>query len=179
MRGFSEYLNSDGEVLTYADVSPPFDIYKGRDTSMYAMTEFPPSETRQDMADECDINILMKKYEQTGLFPQPQGRQPFYVDATDLPTYQEALNMIMAADDAFNALPASIRREFDNNPAKFVEFAEDPKNAQKLKEWGMLSPEAVARFDSEAAQAAASAAEAQHKADPAAPAPAPAAQDPT
>lgn len=104
--------------------------------------EFDPREgmTRQEFAEECDLNALMARYQKTGLMPQHQGPAPFYGDFADLPDYMAAQNMILAADAAFMALPATVRREFENDPAKFVAFAEDEANLPKMREWGLAEP---------------------------------------
>lgn len=98
------------------------------------------SRTRQEFADECDINVIMKKYQRTGVMPQ-STRPPVYVDNWDAPDFQGAMNMLLEADRAFMQLPAVVRREFENDPAQFVEFAMDSKNMPKLKEWGLTAPE--------------------------------------
>lgn len=144
--------------LAAGDLTPPYDVYKGRPRDFMAL-EFPlPSLTDQSFADECDVNVLMKRYEKTGVLPQFPDRQPFYVDNWDMPSYQDAQNIILAADAAFMALPASVRAKFDNDPQAFADYVSDEKNSDQLREWGMLSPEAVERLDAAKAAAAAEAA---------------------
>lgn len=101
--------------------------------------------TRQEFQDECDINKLMERYEKTGMLPQQPQREAFYGDFTDLPTFQEAQHIVMQAEAAFASLPARVRREFADNPAMFVDFASNPENIDKMREWG-LAPE-VANAD--------------------------------
>lgn len=104
-----------------------------------------PSLTRQEFADECDINKLMAQYEKTGLLPShlnpTKGR---YLDVSNVPDLPTALSLLADATDAFMALPATTRRDFDNDPVKFIHFAEDPNNLDKMREWGLSPPEAVA-----------------------------------
>lgn len=121
----------------------PFNVYAGRNTSIYAIDNFSPSLTKQEFADEADINVIMARYEATGTVPVNPNKQPFYVDNVDMPDFMEAQNILLQAESAFMSLPAKVRREFDNDPAEFVRFANDEKNADRLAEWGMLSPEAV------------------------------------
>lgn len=149
-------------------LSPPYNVYVGRDTSDFALGDFALSMTKQDFAEECDINVLMSRYLKSGSIPQYVDRQPFYVDALDMPTFMEAQNILISARESFMSLPADVRREFDNDPALFVEFANDEKNVAKLKEWNMLSPEAVKRLDEAAALAASEAAKAAERAQAAA-----------
>lgn len=152
------------------DLCPPYNAYAGRDTSVFALVEFEPSRTAQEFADETDINNIMARYLKTGTLPVNVDRQPFYVDATDLPSFQDMQNVLISAENAFMALPSSLRERFGNDPARFVEFASDEKNLKELRELGLLSPEAVQRL--EAADAAAAAAEAAKLAQAAAKPPA-------
>lgn len=100
-----------------------------------------PSLTRQDQADECDINNIMAKYEATGYLPSVAGRAPVYVDFASVPdNMMDAMAHMHAATDAFMTLPASIRKEFDNDPAFFVDYASNPENLDQLREWGLASP---------------------------------------
>jgi len=53
------------------------------------------------------------------------------------------------------ALPSAVRERFNNDPAKFVEFATDEANVEELRKMKLLSPEALERLDAaEAAKAA-------------------------
>lgn len=97
------------------------------------------SMTRQEFADECDINVLMARYQKSGIFPQAD-RPPMYLDVASMPDLQSALHIMMDAETAFQSLPAVVRKEFDNDPLKFVDFAQDEKNVSKLREWGLAEP---------------------------------------
>lgn len=101
-----------------------------------------PSMTRQEFSEECDVNALMARYEKTGVWPMPaNGAEPRYLDLTGVPDFRQAMDLLIEAEASFMSLPATVRRDFDNDPAKFVEFAEDPKNLTKLREWGLAPPE--------------------------------------
>lgn len=103
------------------------------------------SMTRQEFAAECDINTIMKKYEVTGQLPQNmQGGEPVYFDTTTLPPdLMSAMAYLKSAEQAFMMLPAVVRREFDNDPVKFVDYGSNPANLEQMREWG-LAPPAVA-----------------------------------
>ncbi|WNK14611.1 MAG: internal scaffolding protein [Microvirus sp.] len=95
--------------------------------------------TRQEFAEECDINVLMSKYESQAVWPQPM--QPAaYLDLTDLPDFQESQNLLIQATEAFMTLPAKVRKEFDNDAGKFVDFATDEKNLQQMRDWKLAPP---------------------------------------
>lgn len=102
-----------------------------------------PSLTRQEFAVDCDINTLMAKYEKTGVINHFNNAQPRYIDLAETPNLQEALTTLADAQTAFMRLPAATRREFDNDPAKFVGFASNPDNLEKMREWGLAAPAPV------------------------------------
>lgn len=95
--------------------------------------------TKQEFAEECDLNALMARYQRTGVLPQSDKR-PMYGDFSNLPDFMAAQEILLAATEAFNALPAVVRRQFDNDPAQFVAFAEDESNIDQLRVWGLAKP---------------------------------------
>lgn len=97
-----------------------------------------PSRTRQEFAAECDINTLMERFEATGVVSHVNERKPMYLDLGDgvLPL-QAALDTVRAATESFMSLPARARAEFDNDPVRFVEYAQNPDNIGRLVEWGL------------------------------------------
>ncbi len=100
-----------------------------------------PSLTRQEFADECDINKLMAQYEKTGILPSSTNPgQPQYLDVSDIPDLAEAHAILQEATAAFMRLPATVRRDFDNDALTFVKFAENPDNIEKLREWKLAPP---------------------------------------
>jgi len=102
------------------------------------------SRTKQSFKQECDINHIMKKYERQGILPQ-NIKQGMYADVSDVPTYQEACNLVIAAQEQFAALPSNVRERFANDPARFLEFVNDGSNAEEMEKLGLFSPEAVER----------------------------------
>lgn len=94
---------------------------------------------RQEFADECDINVLMRKYQSSGLLPSRSG-VPQYGDFADLPDYLEAQNIIATANLAFAELPSDVRLRFANDPAEFVAFASDKANLDQMRIWGLAKP---------------------------------------
>jgi len=123
---------------------PPLrDFYVARAPVVADVGEF--SMTRQEFKDECDLNVLLAQYEKNGVWPPPlPGVEPQYLDVSEVPDLMGALEYMSKAEAAFMALPAKVRREFDNDPLRFVEFAENGENIGKMREWG-LAPPAAAR----------------------------------
>lgn len=98
-----------------------------------------PSATRQEFADECDINVLMAKYEATGIMPPVNGRTPMFGDVSAVPDLRLALEQIEQATESFMSLPAVVRKEFDNDVVRFVEYASDPSNVDQMRKWGLAT----------------------------------------
>lgn len=102
-----------------------------------------PSLTRAEFAEECDINQLMKRYDGhvTGGPGNLAPAVPIYLDWTEMPQdLMGYLNFIQAAEQSFMALPAVVRKEFDNSAIDFVAFASDPENLGQMREWGLAPP---------------------------------------
>lgn len=124
-----------------------------------------PSLTRQEFADECDINKLLEGYDKNGVsWPGPApGVEPMYLDCTEWSgDYREHMDHLIKAEEAFMSLPANVRKEFANDSVAFVEFAMKKDNLPKLQEWGLAppppAPAAVMRVEVVNAPAAGSAA---------------------
>lgn len=129
-------VNNDGEPLSSAFVERMGSVF---DPTVW----YPegPSLTRTEFADECDINILMDRYEQTTIPPANVNRmEPQYLDLVGTPDLQQSLQIMADATEAFMRLPAKVRREFDNDPTRFVAFAQSPDNIEQLREWGLAEP---------------------------------------
>lgn len=94
--------------------------------------------TQQHFKDQCDINNIMRRYEKTGQIDFLQANPGVYDDVSDIVDYQEALNIQIAAESAFMALPSKLRKDFDNDPGKFLAFAHDEKNREKMIEYGLI-----------------------------------------
>lgn len=98
-----------------------------------------PTLAQQQFKDDCDINTILERFAITGVLPQ--GVQaPQFGDFTDAMDYHSALNAVIAADQAFMALPASVRSRFNNDAGAFVEFCSDPANATEAEGLGLVVP---------------------------------------
>lgn len=99
-----------------------------------------PSLTKQSFRDECDINNIMSKYQKTGIIEHLNEHNGEYGDFISYQDYHTSLNQILEAQETFNSIPSSIREKFNNNPAEFLEFAQNPENHDQMVEFGMAYP---------------------------------------
>lgn len=99
-----------------------------------------PGKTQQNFKDECDINVLMARYEKTGILPMSQKGEPAYLDVTGI-EFRTSMEILATARSAFAQLPAHLRARFDNDPAKLLDFVHDPDNRDEAARLGLLKPE--------------------------------------
>lgn len=95
-----------------------------------------PSKTVQADAEDADINVIVARFGLTGTMPQTV-RLPEYSDYDGVFDFQSAMNVIKEAEANFMAMPWDVRRDFDNDPQKFLTFAADPANIDALRDYGL------------------------------------------
>lgn len=96
-----------------------------------------PTPTQQHFKAETEINNILRKYDKTGLITHVNNATAQYGDFTEVNEYQESLNRVIAAQDAFMALPSAVRKRFANDPGEFFEFATNPENAAEMVAMGL------------------------------------------
>jgi len=112
---------------------------KKRASSKAALVCKDPSRTRQDQADEANINTIVRNFGITKALPQ-SIRMPTYGDFDCVGDYQSALQALRDADEAFLKLPSAVRSRFDNDPGRFIEFAANPDNLEECRQLGLAPP---------------------------------------
>ena len=80
-----------------------------------AYVETMPSLAVQSMAEEADLNFLLKRFGVTGKMPDVV-RLPNYGDFSHITDFRSAMDAVLSAEDDFMELPADIRARFQNNP---------------------------------------------------------------
>lgn len=95
--------------------------------------------TEQSHKDSCDIHQIMRKYESTGIINHVTQYQGTYADMADAPDYYTAQTIIADAKSMFETVPSRIRGEFENDPAKFLAFMQDPTKKAEIEAFGLDS----------------------------------------
>lgn len=85
-----------------------------------------PSRTRQADAQSCDVNHILSRYAKDGVLTHVQKSPGTYLDIASIGAadYHDALNKVILAGDAFDALPSSVREFYRNDPAAFLNAVE-------------------------------------------------------
>lgn len=103
------------------------------------------SKTLQQFKDEADINVLLARFAATGSYYDPASvsatatRMPQYGDYSDLPSYQEAQQIVLESEALFDALPSALRDRFGNDPANLLDFINNPDNVDEAIQLGILT----------------------------------------
>lgn len=91
---------------------------------------------KQGFKTQCDINFIMSQFQRTGAITHFNTRAPSYgyAEAVD---FREALEIVKTGQEVFAALPSSLRARFENDPAQFLEFVQNPANADEMAQLGL------------------------------------------
>lgn len=99
-----------------------------------------PMMTKQSFQKECNINEIMSKFDKTGLLEHLNNHQGDYGNFLGFEDYHTSVNRVIEANEAFMTIPAAVRAKFQNDPAKFMEFAQNEENTDELIEMGLANP---------------------------------------
>jgi len=114
-----------------------------------------PSLTQQQFVEDCDINVLARRF---GLVDQPVPVGAFdpghYGDFSDVPDLRTALDLVNDARNKFMALPAKLRERFNNQPGRLWDFVNDPENADEAVRLGLLQRREIVSPDASGAVSA-------------------------
>lgn len=100
--------------------------------------------TQQQFKDQCDINKIVARFtrdngiDASQLVGFPAGGM--FGDFTDVPDLRTMHERLAKAEAAFYTFPSKIRSKFDNDPLRFIEWFDDPKNDGEKRELGLLPP---------------------------------------
>lgn len=98
--------------------------------------------TEQAHKAEVDINNIVKRHGVDLIAKTQQLQSAEYVwDDIQGNDFQEAMLKVTKAQQNFDAMPSKVRKQFNNNPAEFMDFVQNPQNAEKLVEMGLAQRE--------------------------------------
>lgn len=99
---------------------------------------------QQQFTEEVDINTIVRRFGLTGELPNGIA-VPLTGDFTAVGDFQQAMDLIVQAQQEFMRLPAETRARFNNDPARVIAFLEDVNNRDEAIKLGMIPkpPEVV------------------------------------
>lgn len=98
------------------------------------------SKVQEQFADACQTDTIIRRYNMMGVNPFIAAGGSQYLDTTQIPSFVAAQNAQIKVKEYFEGLPSDIRLEFNNDPMQFAEVVSDPRNAEYLREIGVLAP---------------------------------------
>lgn len=102
-----------------------------------------PSLTIQSEKDKCDLEVIRRIYEKSGIMHNIRTDQPRYGDFTSSRELHDVLLRAQEAQEDFMLLDAQIRRKFDNDPGKLLDYVADPKNREEAIQLGLIKAPAT------------------------------------
>lgn len=98
-----------------------------------------PTLAQQQFKDETDINNILRQFNITGQLPE-STLPPKYGDFSGISDYKTALDRVIAADEEFMNLPATLRARFNNDAAELIEFLNNDQNRLEAEKLGLIEP---------------------------------------
>lgn len=100
-----------------------------------------PSETKQSMRDECDLNLLIKKYPNMlgyGMDALMSGQMSSFDDLSYAPAdLQDAMAAVDDVKEKFAQLPSAVRDRFGSDPLSLLEFLSNSDNDEEAIKLGL------------------------------------------
>lgn len=94
------------------------------------------SKTYQECKDDCDINVMYRKYLSKGFTPPNIAQLEMrYADISEAKTYEDAMNIQEDVKQLFDKLPSQIREDCDYNVDNFIELISSNFDDEKLREF--------------------------------------------
>lgn len=95
------------------------------------------SRTKQSFKDQCDVNIVVKRYATEGVLSHAMTREPSFGDFTHAEDLHAALTRVRDAQTEFDSLSSDVRKAADNDPVQLLHMLADEDGAKILQEAGM------------------------------------------
>lgn len=113
--------------------------YDEKEKSSTIITDFGPTKTKQALAEQLDVNKIVRKYGGVDQVAAAHSFEAVYgVDFNSIDIHQ-AIDMLDRASELFESVPSEIRAKFDNDAGKYIDFATNPQNLEQMRAWGMTN----------------------------------------
>lgn len=96
-----------------------------------------PSLTDQSYKESTDAKQIVKTFLKTGVLTNINHIEGKYADVSEVQDLYENMTKIKQVQKYFMDLPAEIRKKFDNDPQKMLEFVVDDNKEQEQIDLGL------------------------------------------
>lgn len=104
--------------------------------------------TKQSFKKDCDINLIMGKYQKGFVVDHLAKWEGSYGDFPAM-DFREAMEMSAKAQEAFADLPSEVRKRFNQDPGAFLDFVSSVNekgefvNLDEMRKLGIAKPAAA------------------------------------
>lgn len=94
---------------------------------------------QQNMKQDSDINDIVQR--NAVLSFQNRGKEAnegFFADVSEMGDFRAYRTRIARINEKFNSLPSYIRRRFDNDPARLIDFLNNKENRKEAEKLGLV-----------------------------------------
>lgn len=102
--------------------------------------DFGPGLTQQHFAEACDINRIMARHDLSAILEAANAVKAEFGDFSNAGDYRDAMEVVCRAQDAFDAMPAEVRKRFRNDPIEMCRFLEVEANREEAVKLGLMKP---------------------------------------
>ena len=100
--------------------------------------------TKQSEAAACDVNNIVKHWIQSGGAMDLSQRVGQFLDVSAVPDFRSCQQFLIDAENMFLSIPADVRARFNNDPAVFLDFVQNPANSDELVKLGLATAKSLA-----------------------------------
>ena len=129
-RSPSRDSSSDGVKMPYISTKP----------RPYSQDFSGNSKTDTSFGPACDVNNIVRHYENTGIDPFITRKQQERFAPASVMTFEEAMRQKAELDSAFLDLPASVRAQHANDPLTWLEYTQNPPAPEEPLEAALSPP---------------------------------------
>lgn len=80
--------------------------------------------TQQQFVEDADVNVIVRRFGISGQLPSRARGQAMYGDFTGITDFESARDVVARAEAGFKELPAQVRDQFGNDPARLIAYAQ-------------------------------------------------------
>jgi len=97
-----------------------------------------PELTVQNDRQAADINVILRKYKQTGIVDSLRNADMIFKDVSEFTDLTDAFGQARVAEKAFMKLPSKVREVFNHDVAQWLDAAHDPEKINELVAKGII-----------------------------------------
>lgn len=110
------------------------------------------SMTEQNHLERVKIQNIIKRYTAQGMIDHVNYYEGQYGDFVNSLDFNQSMNIVAETTQMFESLPAELRRRFNEDPAEYLDFVQNPENRAEMEELGIPTDHLAPQASSEAPQ---------------------------